>query len=105
MTDLIFEVVKAVVCLIAGAAVIYVVPWIKTHVDAQKLQIALMIVEAAVRAVQQTMSDAPGASRKIEVKRKVLNALALHGIHLSAEQLDDLIESAVKTMKIQEGRT
>ena len=66
---------------------------------------AILIVESVVRAVQQTMSDAPGQSRKIEAKRRILEALALHGIYLSSEQLDDLIEAAVKTMKIQEGRT
>jgi hypothetical protein len=50
------------------------------------------------------MSDAPGQARKAEVTHKVLSALREHGISLTVEQLDDLIESAVKTMKIQEGR-
>ena len=105
MTNLIFDVVKAVVCLIVGAAVIYVVPWLKTHINAERLTIAMMIIEATVKAVQQTMGNATGAERKEEVVKKVLHALALHGIYLSSEQLDDLIEAAVKTMKIQEGRT
>ena len=104
MKNLIFDLVKAVVCLMVGAAVIYVVPWLKTHISAEKLNIAMMIVEAAVRAAQQTMSDAPGQARKAEVTHKVLSALREHGISLTVEQLDDLIESAVKTMKIQEGR-
>lgn len=61
-------------------------------------------VEAAVHCAQQLMSDVDGADRKEAVEAFLKRLLDENHISISDEQLDTLIESAVKQMKIAEGR-
>lgn len=61
-------------------------------------------VEAAVHCAQQLMSEQPGADRKEAVKFFLRRFLDENKIVMTDEQLNTLIEAAVKQMKISEGR-
>ena len=61
-------------------------------------------VEAAVNCAQQLMSDLDGADRKKAVEAFLKRLLDENNISITDEQLDTLIESAVKQLKIAERR-
>lgn len=104
MQEAVMKIIEGVVCLGAVIVMRYVVPWVKSHATAAQIQTAKLIIDAAVFAAQQTMKDEAGSVKKASVKLRVINELAEHGIVISEEQLNDLIEAAVKTMKIEEAR-
>lgn len=104
MQDAVMKIIEGVVCLATLVVMRYVIPWVKSHASEAQIQTAKLIIDAAVFAAQQTMKDELGTVKKASVKGRVLNELEEHGIYISEEQLNDLIEAAVKTMKIEEAR-
>jgi hypothetical protein len=59
-------------------------------------------VEIAVRAAEQTIKGSgQGAIKKDEVINFVTSWMISHGIQISAEQLDQLIECAVYNLKLE----
>jgi len=60
--------------------------------------------EAAVNCAQQLMSDLDGADRKKAVESFLKRILDENHISITDEQLNTLIEAAVKQMKIAERR-
>lgn len=84
-----------------GAIVGYAVRYITAHPDiASKVSRMVDIAGIVVRAVEQ-IASVEGA--KIPKKEEALNRLAAfaetHGLHLTEEELDTLIEAAVLKMK------
>ena len=61
-------------------------------------------VEAAVHCAQQLMADTDGADKKQAVEAFLRRLLDENHISITDEQLNTLIEAAVKQMKIAEGR-
>ena len=104
MEDAILKVIEGLVCITVIIVSRYVVPWVKSHASAAKISTAKLIIDAAVLAAQQTMKDELGSVKKSKVKARVVNELAEHGIMITGEQLEDLIEAAVKVMKVEEAR-
>lgn len=102
--DAVMKLIEGVICLVFLSLFGYLVPWIKAHVSAEQLQVIQTIVNAAVYAAQQTMSGASGAQKKEEVCSQILDELAERGISINPQQLDNLIEAAVRTLKIKENR-
>ena len=60
--------------------------------------------EAAVHCAQQLMADNEGADKKQAVESFLKRLLDENHIAITDEQLNTLIEAAVKQMKISEGR-
>lgn len=103
MDDILFQILKLVVMLAAVILVRYVVPWIKNCIDVEKMDVAILWAESAVLCAQQTMQASTGAEKKAIVTEFLKGLLIEKNISISDEQLDVLIESAVKEMKIKEG--
>ena len=80
----------------------YVIPWVKEKVGNEQYDRLEREVQKFVLAVQQMYPDASGEQRLAMVTDKISEFLSTKDIHLSSEQIRDLIESAVKTMKMQE---
>lgn len=99
MNDIIFEAVKLLVMVAALVAARYVVPWLKIQTEAAKGSDVCEWVELAVLAAQQTLSARSGGERKAYVVDFVSKVMAANKIDLTPEQLDVLIEAAVKQMK------
>lgn len=75
-------------------------PYLQHNLGAKKYALAVKITEGVVNAVEQMASDPTiqnASEQKFEMARKRVNALfAAHGINYSEEQVQTLIEAAVR---------
>lgn len=76
--------------------IIYVLPYAKSKMDAQKYQNALIIIDTAVHAAEQIFI---GSGRGAEKKAYVLDQLAKRNIKLDEAAIDSAIESCVYKLK------
>ena len=85
------QIISAVIALISALVSAFLIPWIKTKIDADKLQTLRTYVEIGVKAAEQlyTATDGP------EKKAYVLSFLAEKGITFDSEVVDKLIEATV----------
>lgn len=102
MNEILFEALKLVVMVAALIVTRYLIPWIKTRIDTQKMQMISEWAKNAVLSAQQVLWAKPGVDRKAEVTKFLKKLLIAKNISISDEQLDILIEAAVKQMKISE---
>lgn len=109
MDNVLYKIVELAICLVLlivlyfGKA--YLVPFLKTKMTADQYELVKSVVDAAVRAAQQMFWNESGTDRKDYVVATVNRQLEDFGIKITSEQLDNLIESAVKTIKIASGET
>ena len=102
MNEILFEVIKVVVMVAALVITRYLVPWLKEKIGTDKLAVAEKWARYAVLKAQQVLWDETGKDRKAYVTEFLKEILIAKNIALSDEQLDVLIEAAVKQMKIEE---
>lgn len=102
MNDIIFEVVKVVVMVAVLVITRYLAPWLKAKIGADKLAAAEKWARYAVLKAQQVMCGSAGQDKKAYVAEFLRDILIAKNISMSDEQLDVLIEAAVKQMKIEE---
>lgn len=99
MNELTFNILKIVVSVVAALVSAFVIPLLKEKLADIKYQRLLEMVEIAVRAAEQTIKGSGhGAIKKDEVINYVTNWMLSHGIYITDEQLDQLIEAAVYAM-------
>lgn len=106
MDRLIFNVLMALVVALAGIVARKLLPYIEKKVEEAEEKIrrtqwawAVDIVEAVVRAVEQTVAeDIHGKDKKDRAILYITRLLRENGISLSAEEISTLIEAAVHTM-------
>ena len=98
MNDVTFNILKIVVSVCAALISIYVIPLLREKVNDSKYQRLLEMVEIAVRAAEQTIGAGHGTLKKDEVIKFVTEWMLDHGIHITQDQLDQLIEAAVFSM-------
>jgi LL-H family phage holin len=102
MNDIIFEVLK-IACMVVGFIFArYAVPILKDVLTSGKTSQIAAWARYAVLWVQQTLTAKTGAEKKAVVTEFLKGILKEKNIALSDEQLDVLIEAAVKQMKIDE---
>lgn len=102
MNEIIFELLKLVVMLAIFVTTCYLVPWIRGKIGQDKLDEITKWVNAAVLMAQQVYAVKTGAERKAIVVDLLKDILIAKNISISDDQLDMLIEAAVKQMKISE---
>lgn len=106
MDALTFEIVKLVLTLVItflfGLITKELIPWIREKVGSEKMSRIESEVKKYVLAAQQQFWDKSGEDRRSIVTEKIKQYLATMNISLTDEQIRDLIEAAVKAMKIQE---
>lgn len=103
MSEITMEILKVIVMLSVLVVTRYVVPWLKEQIGAKQLEEVKTWVNAAVLMAQQVYDAKPGPERKAIVVDLIRGMLIKKNIDISTEQLDTLIEAAVKAMKMQEG--
>lgn len=100
MNEITFEILKIVVSVASALVAAYLIPYIKAKTSATKYQDVVGMVQLAVRAAEQTIrGSGQGAVKKEQVVDFCIKWLSDHGITMSAEMLDRLIEAAVYAMK------
>lgn len=85
------QIISAVIVLISALVSAFLIPWLKTKIDANKLQTIKTYVEIGVKAAEQLYAATDGE----EKKAYVINFLAEHGIRFDVSTIDQLIEAAV----------
>lgn len=98
MNDLTFNILKIAVTLSTIFISAYLIPLLKEKLADSKYQRLLEMVEIAVRAAEQTIK-ADGSVKKDQVIEFVSFYMTQHGIDISHDQLDQLIECAVYNLK------
>ena len=106
MNELVFNICLAIVVCIFGIIAKSVIPFIKAKREEAmeklrqtKFAFIADIVDAAVNAVEQTVSDEiHGDDKKEMAMHYIMNILKENNIEISADQLNTLIEAAVKAM-------
>lgn len=100
MDEITMMILKIVVSVCAALITVYVIPYLKTLKDDKRYASLVGIVEVAVRAAEQTISEPhEGKLKKAEVLTFVSDWLDSKGIKVTDEELDRLIECAVYQLK------
>lgn len=100
MTDL-TPIVNAVIALIAAIITTFLIPWIKSKIDAAKLAQIVEWVGIAVRAAEQIYNESGMGEKK---KQYVLDFLADKGLTLDPNSINAMIEAAVKELNIEQNK-
>lgn len=104
MNDILFEAINLVVMILAAIFTAYVIPYVRKAVGDKKLQDIADWAERAVLFAQQTMTAQSGAERKAYVLKYLTQYAKEYKIPITDEQINILIESAVKSMKVDEAK-
>jgi LL-H family phage holin len=100
MNEVTFNILKIVVSVVSALVAVYLIPFIKAKTADVKYQKLLDMVEVAVRAAEQTIKGSgQGAAKKEEVIAFVTDWMMEHGVTITYDQLEQLIEAAVFNMK------
>lgn len=102
MSEILFEVLRLVVLLAVFVVTCYLIPWIRGKIGQDRLDEITRWVNTAVLMAQQVYNAKTGAERKAIVIDLLKDILIAKNISISDNQLDMLIEAAVKQMKISE---
>lgn len=106
MNELIFNVLMALVVAIAGIIAKSLIPYLHERKEAVTAELrqtkwawAAEIIDAVVRAVEQTVSkEIHGNGKKEIAVRCIKEILSQNGIEITDEQIDALIEAAVHSL-------
>ena len=100
MNDFTFNLLKIVVTLSTILITTCLIPFIREKVQESKYKRLFDMVEVAVRAAEQTIKGSgQGEVKKEEVLKFVTEWMVTHGISITQEQREQLIEAAVFSMK------
>ena len=100
MNDLTFTALKIVVSVCAALVTAFVVPYLKTLREDKRYQTLLDMVAIAVRAAEQQITESgQGAVKKERVIEFVREWMEKQGVDITYEQLSELTEAAVYSMK------
>lgn len=100
MNEIVFEIMKVIVMVSVLVITKYLVPWIKGKISADKLEEAEKWARYAVLKAQQVLWAEKGQDKKAYVTEFLKEILIAKNIALSEEQLDVLIEAAVKHIAV-----
>ena len=100
MTIDLTQIILAIITLIGGLIARYVIPWLRNKLDDRKIETLISLINVGVYAAEQLYNSDQGK----EKKEYVLNLLVEHGYIVDIEHvttdLNALIESTVKELKI-----
>lgn len=102
MSDFLFELLKIVVMVVSLLVARYLIPWIKGKIGVDNLAQIEKWTKYAVEMAQQVHWTEAGEDKKAIVTAFLKEILTAKNIVLTDEQLDVLIEAAVKEMKMSE---
>lgn len=105
MSEIIFEILRLVVLLAVLVVTYYLIPWVRGKIGQDRLDEITKWANAAVLMAQQVYAAKTGAERKVIVVDLLKDILTAKNISISDDQLDMLIEAAVKAMKMQESNS
>ena len=99
--DIIMQALKLVIMVATALTTTYLIPWIKSHTDTEKLYAVMRWAREAVYAAEQIYGAGTGEDKKKYAQtflRKVVDAAH---IDITDAELHTLIEAAVGEMNIE----
>ena len=96
MVDL-TQVVIAIITLVISLVSVYFIPYLKSKVSSEQLDIIKFWVNIAVEAAEMIYT---GSGRGTEKKQYVVEFLNSKGFTLNTDEIENLIEAAVLELKI-----
>ena len=105
MNEIIFEALKLLIMIVFFLASCYLLPWLKSMIGQNRLDEIKSWTNAAVLMAQQVYYAKTGPERKTIVVDLLKSMLTAKNISITDEQLDTLIEAAVKAMKMEENKS
>lgn len=103
MREIYIEIAKLIIMLLCAAVTHYLIPWIRSKTDNAIMQTLTDWTTQAVLAAEQTHDAGSGAEKKAIVTEFIKKLLMQKNIALSDEEIEMLIEAAVRQMKIEDG--
>lgn len=105
VNELIFNVLLAFIVTICGIICKELLPFLREKkqeaikaLEATKWAWAIEIIDAVVRAVEQTVLEEHGEEKKAIAKQMIYKTMKEAGIYFNDAQIDMLIEAAVQAM-------
>lgn len=100
MREIILEALKLTIMVATLVITRYVVPWIKAKTQSDTMNVLIDWVMQAVLAAEQCHQAQSGAERKAIVTKFIKELLAQKNLELSDDEIDVMIEAAVKQMNV-----
>lgn len=100
MRDIYIEIAKLVLMILAALITRYLIPWLKAKTQNETMSTVIDWAVQAVLAAEQTHQAETGQERKAIVTEFIKKILIQKNISLSDEELDTIIEAAVKQMNM-----
>lgn len=104
MSEIVFKAIELIIMVCAMLLTRYLVPYIRQSIGSDRIDTAAQWIKCAVLFAQQTMWAQSGADRKKYVSEFITDLCEKYKIPLTEEQIDVLIEAAVKEMKIEDAK-
>lgn len=92
------KILEAVITLVITIISVVVIPYIKSKLDAEKINDLKMWVKIGVQAAEMIFKE---SGKGAEKKAYVLDFLNEKGFYIDTESLENLIESAVLELKME----
>lgn len=102
MSEIIFEVIKVLVMVAALLIARHAIPYLNELAEDYRMKQILEWAKQGVLAAQQVYEAKTGPERKYVVTNFLKQILTEKNLALSEEQIDTLIEAAVKQMKMEQ---
>ena len=103
MRDIVLEVLKLTIMIATFLITRYAIPFIRAKTENSVMQALIDWTGQAVLAVEQTHYAGTGAEKKAIVTEFIKRMLMQKNISLSDEEIEMLIEAAVRQMKMDDG--
>ena len=100
MREIYIEIAKLAIMLMCAAVTRFLIPWIKSKTDNAVMQSLIDWTMQAVLAAEQTHGAGTGAEKKQIVREFIQKILAQKGVELTDEEIDTMIEAAVKQIQM-----
>ena len=96
MTIDLTQIILAIITLLSGIAMRYLVPLLKEKLDSGKRESMAAMIDVGVYAAEQLLGSGKGAEKKAYVQTLLIN----HGYNVDLAEVDAAIEAAVQGLKI-----
>ena len=103
MRDIVLEVLKLTIMIATMLITRYAIPWLKAKTENAAMQALIDWIGQAGMAAEQTHAAGTGAEKKAIVTGFIKKLLMQKNIALSDEEIEMLIEAAVRQMKTEDG--
>ena len=104
MSDLSFTVLKVVISFCVFLVTVYAVPYLDALRKNEKFAALMDAIVNAVQAAEQVVTgQGRGSLKKQRVMEDISSWLTKHHLEMTAEELSELVESAVYSMNAAKG--